>query len=106
MAKKICALIHLATNYPVDIWFNEQAPAFDTNFIPEILQQIKSRTLLLLDRGFYDFQFFADLLAKECHFITRLKSNSKVEVVRWLSDTATVKDMLITWVLAKMARPF
>ena len=82
-------------DYPVDIWFNEQARAFDTNFIPEILQQIKSRTLLLLDRGFYDFQFFADLLAKECHFITRLKSNSKVEVVRWLSDTATVKDRLI-----------
>jgi hypothetical protein len=95
LAGKMCAVIDLATHYPVDIWFSEQARAFDTNFIPDILQRIESRTLLLLDRGFYDFQFFAALIAKECHFITRLKSNSKVEVVRWLSDTDTVKDMLI-----------
>ena len=95
LAGKMCAVIDLATHYPVDIWFSEQARAFDTNFISNILQRIESRTLLLLDRGFYDFQFFADLLAKGSHFITRLKSNSKVEVLRGLSDTATVKDMLI-----------
>ena len=95
LAGKMCAVIDLATHYPVDIWFSEQARAFDTNFIPNILQQIEPRTLLLLDRGFYDFQFFADLIAQESHFITRLKSNTKVEVVRWLSSTDTVKDMLV-----------
>ncbi|MEI2692865.1 MAG: hypothetical protein V9H69_25355 [Anaerolineae bacterium] len=42
-----------------------------------------------------DCQFFAALIAKDCHFITRPKSNSKVEVLRYLSDTDTVKDMLI-----------
>lgn len=95
LAGKMCAVIDLATHYPVDIWFSEQARAFDTNFIPNILQWIEPRTLLLLDRGFYDFQFFADLIAQESHFITRLKSNTKVEVVRWLSSTDTVKDMLV-----------
>ena len=95
LAGKMCAVIDLATHYPVDIWFSEQARAFDTNFIPDILQRIEPRTLLLLDRGFYDFQFFADLIATGSHFITRLKSNTKVEVVRWLSSTDTVKDMLV-----------
>ena len=95
LAGKMCAVIDLATHYPVDIWFSEQARAFDTNFIPDILQRIEPRTLLLLDRGFYDFQFFADLIAQESHFITRPKSNTKVEVVRWLSSTDTVKDMLV-----------
>ena len=95
LAGKMCAVIDLATHYPVDIWFSEQARASDTNFSSNILQRIEPRTLLLLDRGFYDFQFFADLLAKGSHFVTRLKSNSKVEVLRRLSDTATVKDMLI-----------
>ena len=95
LAGKMCAVIDLATHYPVDIWFSEQARAFDTNFIPNILQWIEPRTLLLLDRGFYDFQFFADLIAQESHFITRPKSNTKVEVVRWLSSTDTVKDMLV-----------
>lgn len=95
LAGKMCAVIDLATHYPVDIWFSEQARAFDTNFIPNILQWIEPRTLLLLDRGFYDFQFFADLIAQESHFITRPKSNTKVEVVRWLSSTDTVKDKLV-----------
>ena len=95
LAGKMCAIIDLATHYPVDIWFSEQARAFDTNFNSDILQRIKPGTLLLLDRGFYDFQFFADLIANECHFITRPKSNTKVEVVRCLSDTDTVKDMLV-----------
>lgn len=95
LAGKMCAVIDLATHYPIDIWFSEQARAFDTNFSSNILQRLEPRTLLLLDRGFYDFQFFADLIAKESHFITRLKSNTKVEVVRWLSSTDTVKDMLV-----------
>ena len=95
LAGKMCTVIDLATHYPVDIWFSEQARAFDTNFILDILQSIEPRTLLLLDRGFYDFQFFADLIAQESHFITRPKSNTKVEVVRWLSSTDTVKDMLV-----------
>ena len=95
LAGKMCTVIDLATHYPVDIWFSEQARAFDTNFILDILQSIEPRTLLLLDRGFYDFQFFADLIAQESHFITRPKSNTKVEVVRWLSSTDTVQDMLV-----------
>jgi hypothetical protein len=47
LAGKMCAVIDLATHYPVDIWFSEQARAFDTNFIPNILQWIDPRTLLL-----------------------------------------------------------
>jgi hypothetical protein len=27
------------------------------------------KTLLLLDRGFYHFQFFSDLIARQVHFI-------------------------------------
>ena len=95
LAGKMCAVIDLVTQYPVEVWFNEQPRTFDTNFIPQILQRIEANTLLLLDRGFYDFRFFADLIAQDSHFITRLKSNSKVQVLRSFSDTDTVKDCLI-----------
>jgi len=95
LAGKMCAMIDLVTQYPVEVWFNEHPHAFDTNFIPQILQRIEANTLLLLDRGFYDFRFFADLIAQGSHFITRLKSNSRVQVLRSFSDTDTVKDYLI-----------
>ena len=48
----------------------------DTNFINDLTHLVTSKTLLILDRGFYDFAFFLRLIAKEVDFITRIKSNA------------------------------
>ena len=56
---------------------------------------VGEKSLLILDRGFYDFQFFADLMANGAHFITRLKSNAKIEVVHRFSYTDSVKDLIV-----------
>jgi hypothetical protein len=95
LAGKMCMVIDLLRQLPVEIWFSEHARAFDTNFIPNLLELVGAKTLLILDRGFYDFQFFADLTGKGAHFITRLKSNAKVEVVQRLTWTDSVKDMIV-----------
>ncbi len=95
LAGKICMVIDLMRQLPVELWFCEQAQAFDTRFIPDLLKLVDEKTLLILDRGFYDFQFFADLTARNAHFITRLKKNAKIEVVEWLSSTNSVKDMIV-----------
>ncbi len=95
LAGKMCVVIDLVRQLPVEVWFSEEAQAFDTNFIPKLLALVGEKTLLILDRGFYDFQFFADLMANGTDFITRLKRNAKVEVVERLSDTDTVKDMIV-----------
>lgn len=95
LAGKICLVIDLMRQLPVEIWFSEEARAFDTRFIPDLLGLVSEKTLLILDRGFYDFQFFADLTAKGTHFITRLKQNAKIEVVKWLTNTPNVKDLIV-----------
>ncbi len=95
LAGKMAVVIDLVRQLPIEIWFSENARAFDTNFIPALLELVSAKTLLIVDRGFYDFQFFADLTAKGAHFITRLKSNAKVEVVTWLTQTETVRDALV-----------
>lgn len=95
LAGKMCVVIDLVRQLPVELWFREEPRAFDTNFIPDLLDLVGVKTLLILDRGFYDFQFFADLMTNGTHFITRLKSNAKVTVVQRLSSTDTVKDMLV-----------
>ncbi len=95
LAGKMCVVIDLVCQLPVEIWFTEHAQTFDTNFIPGLLSLVKKKTLLILDRGFYDFQFFADLIRQEADFITRLKSNAKVDVVKCLTSTDTVKDMIV-----------
>jgi len=95
LAGKMCMVIDLVRQLPVELWFSEEARASDTNFIANLLALVGEKSLLILDRGFYDFQFFADLMTNGAHFITRLKSNAKIEVVHRLSSTDSVKDMVV-----------
>jgi hypothetical protein len=93
LAGKICAVIELTTRLPVEIWYREGARDQDTNFVPELLALIPGpKTLLIFDRGLYDFTFFADLLAKGAQFISRLKSNASYTMERVLTQTDTVRD--------------
>jgi hypothetical protein len=95
LAGKIGTVIDLLTRLPVEIWFTERPRANDTTFMPELLALVTAKTLLVLDRGFYDFSFFAGLIEQKAAFITRLKDNAFFIVSETLSSTATVKDMII-----------
>jgi Transposase DDE domain len=95
LAGKMCLVIDVVRQLPVELWFSEAARAFDTNFLPTLLALVDAKTLLLLDRGFYDFTFFAQVMDKGAHFITRLKSNAKLTVVQRLTTTATVRDLIV-----------
>lgn len=95
LAGKIGTVVDLLTRLPVEIWFREQAKAHDSSFMSELLALAKAKTLLILDRGFYDFEFFAALMEQEVAFITRPKSNAFWIGHRLLSSTQTVKDQII-----------
>lgn len=91
----MCVVIDLVRQWPIELWFSEEAQAFDSRFTPQLLALVGEKTLLILDRGFYDFQFFADVKARGADLISRLKSNAKFEVIARLSYTDSVKDMLV-----------
>lgn len=95
LAGKIGTVVDLLTRLPVEIWFREQGRANDASFIPELLALVKAQTLLILDRGFYDFAFFVALIEQEVAFITRPKTNAFWIGHKLLSSTQTVKDQLI-----------
>lgn len=87
LAGKIGTVIDLVTRFPVEIWYRAGARDHDTHFMTEILALIKtSKPLLLFDRGFYDFSFFAQVIDSGAHFITRLKSNASFRVERVLTN--------------------
>lgn len=95
LAGKMCLVIDLVRQLPKELWFCEEALTHDTSFTQQLLDFVKSKSLLILDRGFYDFTFFAQLIGKGCHLITRLKANATIETVRMLTKTETVRDSLI-----------
>jgi len=95
LAGKMGVVIDLVTRLPVEIWFEENPNASDTRFEEKLLELVSVKTLLLLDRGFYHFQFWQQLIDKGIHFITRVKVNAAIEYQKVFTDGYTLRDRLI-----------
>jgi hypothetical protein len=95
LAGKICTVIEVGSQLPVAIWFTENAKAHDCQFLEHLLDLASAKTLLLLDRGFYDFEWWKQLIAKQVEFICAAKSNLSYTVIKELSLTHGLKDHLI-----------
>lgn len=95
LAGKICTVIELSTRLPVKIWFTENAKAHDSCFLADLLAFVPPQILLVLDRGFYDFDWWEQLVENRVDFICAGKSNLSYSVVKIFSVTAQLKDQLI-----------
>ncbi|MBW4450033.1 MAG: IS4 family transposase [Spirirestis rafaelensis WJT71-NPBG6] len=95
LAGKICTVIDLVTRLPVEVWFHTNPAASETNFEAALLNLLTAKTLILLDRGFYHFQFLQQLINQEVDFITRLKAKASIKVLKVLTYDYSVKDQLI-----------
>lgn len=96
MAGKICTVIDIVTRLPVEVWFHSNPKASEINFEADLLKLVTDKTLLLLDRGFYHFHFFATLISQKVDFITRLKAGAAIKVVQVFTSQHDVRDQLIT----------
>jgi Transposase DDE domain len=95
LAGKMAVVINLVTRLPVQIWFNENPSASDTRFEDNLLDLVSAQTLLLLDRGFYHFQFWQQLIDRGVHFITRIKINAAIEYQQVFTDGYALRDRLV-----------
>lgn len=95
LAGKMGTVIDLITRLPVEIWFQENSKASDVKFEIDILNLVTVKTLLLLDRGFYHFSFWLQLIEQKVDFITRLKKGAAIHVEQVFTDSYALKDRLI-----------
>lgn len=95
LAGKICTVIDIVTRLPVEVWFHSNPKASETNFEADLLKLVTTKTLLLLDRGFYHFQFFATLISQQVNFITRIKAGAAIKVMQVFTSQHDVRDSLI-----------
>jgi hypothetical protein len=95
LAGKMGIVIDLMNRLPVEIWFQENPRASDTKLESNLLNLVKANTLLLLDRGFYHFYFWQQLIDQGIHFITRLKKGAAIQVKQVFTDGYGIRDRLI-----------
>ncbi len=91
LAGKIGVVIDLVTRLPVEIWFKENPRTNDTKLEQDILNLVTGKTLLLLDRGFYHFSFWLQLIEREIHFISRLKKGASIKVEKVFTDSYSIR---------------
>jgi hypothetical protein len=95
LAGKIGVVIDLVTRLPVEIWFQEKATASDMKFESDILKLVKPQTLILLDRGFWHYQFWQQLIEGDVHLITRLNNKASFTVERVFSNSYSIRDRIV-----------
>jgi hypothetical protein len=90
LAGKIYTLIDLVSHLPVALRFEENPYCADPNLWDWLKQQVPAGTLLIFDRGFYDFTEFAALKAQGSDWLTRLKKAS----YKVLDTSTTTHDLM------------
>ena len=56
---------------------------------------LRLRSSLLLDRGFYHFNFWLQLIEKKVEFITRIKKGAAIKVEQVFTDSYGLRDRKI-----------
>lgn len=95
LAGKMGVVIDLITRLPIEIWFQENPRSSDIKLEQNILELVPSNTLLLLDRGFYHFRFWLQLMEQGVHLITRLKKGASIQVEQVFTHSYSIRDRRI-----------
>lgn len=64
------------------------------------------QTLLLLDRGFYNFSFWLKLIEADIHLVTRLKKGASIQVEQVFTKSYDLKDSLVRLGYGTATTPF
>jgi hypothetical protein len=92
---KLEAALDLATKLPVHLWLDDDAAANDKRFLDRLKAVLPPRTLLVMDRGFYAFDFF-DWLTEAGHgFVTRARAQAALAVERVILAGPTARDRVV-----------
>jgi hypothetical protein len=97
LAGRMAALLDVARQLPVQLWYEADSNAHDQRFWEGALTEVKAGMLLLFDLGFVNHPFFDLLTEKGVRFITRAKANGAFQLVRLLSDDERIRDQIVLW---------
>lgn len=91
------ALLDVVTRLPVRLWFDPDPRANEKRFLPLVLAALEPGTLLLADRGFYQFAFFDALTERGVGFVTRAREVAAFTVQDVLHESPHLQDRIITF---------
>jgi hypothetical protein len=105
LAGRMATVVDLVTRLPVEVWFNANPKSPERCFQANLLQILNAKTLLIMDRGFYHFEFWSQLIERNVDFICRLQAKASYQVEQVLSDLPHLKDQQILLGVKRKSAP-
>lgn len=97
LAGKLYAVVDLVTQLPIKVWLEENPYLNGTVVWTQLLGLTSARTLLIFDRGFYDFRQFAALVEQDSAWLSPMLA---IASVKHLPAATTSKTRSSGWGMA------
>lgn len=92
---KMLTVVDLFTRRPQWTWYTTQELANDKSFCAQLLEALPVGGLVVLDLGWFSFQFFDALTETGKYFVTRQREKTAYRVVEVLGEGAQWRDEII-----------
>lgn len=88
-------VVEVFSHRPVAAWYDEDAQRHETSWWQELLELLPRGGLLVIDLGFFGFEWFDAMSVAQKYFLTRQKEKVRYEVVKTLSCGTYYRDEII-----------
>ena len=88
-------VVEAFTHTPVAVWYDTNPNCNETTWWEDLLERLPVGGLLIVDMGFYGFEWVDALTEARKYILTRQKKNVKYKSVRTLSSSSYYKDEII-----------
>ena len=95
LAGKMLMVVEAFTHNPVAVWYDTNPNCNETTWWKDLVDRLPVGGLLIVDMGFYGFDWFDALTEAGKYVLTRQKKNVKYNLVRTLSKSYHYKDEII-----------
>jgi len=95
LAGKMLAVLDVASQLPVAVFYTEKSQAHDQSFWEQIIATIKPGELVLFDLGFVNYERYQQLSQQGSYWVTRLKSNMVYQKVSEVREAGAARSYLI-----------
>ena len=92
---KIMMIVEAFTQNSVKLWYEQNPKSHDQNWGEDLLEKLPERGLIIVDLGFFSFNWFDKLTESKKYFITRIKEKTNYKVKQVLSQRTYYKDEII-----------
>lgn len=95
LAGKMMMVVEAFTHHPVALWYTSDAKANETQWWSALLERMPPAGLLVVDIGFYGFEWFDAFTEANKFGLTRQKQKVRYDVVQVLLTGNSYRDELI-----------